>query len=203
VFDDVITDAVTLFVVIDPIGTIPVFLAITRGLEPAQVRRTALRGILLATGILIAFVVGGQLLLEAMKIPLHSFQVAGGVVLFLFALQMIFSSDHQPKADADPQRDIAVFPLAVPSIAGPGAMLAAVVLTDDDRHNLLEQSMTVVVMLGILALTYGLLLAASGTHRLIGNAGANIISRVMGLVLAAVAVETVLGGLREHFLSGN
>src|SRR5207249_5275123 len=111
-----------------------------------------------ATGILLAFIAGGQILLHAMEIHLTSFQIAGGIVLFLFGLKMIFETEQPHDAQGPgPGPDIAVFPLAMPAIAGPGAMLAVVVLTDNDRFSIPEQAVTTLILLCILGLTFGLL----------------------------------------------
>jgi multiple antibiotic resistance protein len=191
------TDAVTFFVVVNPIGeVVPIFIALTRGRPPLEQRQIARRSVLIATIILVAFLVGGQILLQALEIPLPSFQIASGIVLFLFGLKMIFHEEsHHDAPSTGAKQDIAVFPLAMPTIAGPGAMLAAVVLTDNDRFNMVEQVETASVMLCILLLTFVLLSLAGPIHRLLGDAGANVVSRVMGLILSALAVETVVSGI--------
>src|SRR4051812_41616748 len=153
------TDAVTFFVVVNPIGeVVPIFIALTRGRPPLEQRQIARRSVLIATIILVAFLVGGQILLQALEIPLPSFQIASGIVLFLFGLKMIFHEEpHHDAPSTGAKQDIAVFPLAMPTIAGPGAMLAAVVLTDNDQFNMIEQVETASVMLCILLLTFVLL----------------------------------------------
>ncbi len=196
-WEGILTDAVTFFVVVNPIGeVVPVFIALTRSMSPLEQRQIARRSVLIATIILVAFIVGGQTLLQALEIHLPSFQIASGIVLFLFGLKMIFETEpHHDAPAADSKQDIAVFPLAMPAIAGPGAMLAAVVLTDNDQFNIIEQMITTSILLCILVLTFGLLLLAGRIHRLLGDAGANIVSRVMGLILSALAVETVIAGI--------
>lgn len=193
---------VTIWVVVDPIGSIPVFIAVTAGHEARIRRGIAIRAVAYATGILLFFVVVGQLLLDALAIPLPSFQIAGGIVLFLFALTMIFGPS-KPEAEMTdmvrPAHDLAVFPLAVPSIASPGAMLAVVTLTDNNRFSIPEQAVTTVVMLLIMAITLTLLLLASPIHRLIGTSGASIVSRIMGLILASVAANNVLEAVAAYF----
>lgn len=140
----------------------------------------------------------GQIVLDAMGISLASYQVAGGIVLFLFALQMVFDpGHHEQDADQSKGRDVAVFPLAIPSIAGPAAMMAVVVLTDNARFNIGEQVKTSLAMLAVLGLTLLLMLAASPIQRLIGDGGVNIVRRVMGLLLAALAVQTVVDGVKQ------
>ena len=136
-----------------------------------------------------------------MGIPLTAFQIAGGIVLFLFALTMIFG-EAKPEQEVKLARratETAVYPLAMPSLASPGAMLAAVIMTENAKNSLTEQALTAVIMIAVLGIALGLMLAASGIQRLIGDAGASIISRVMGLILSAVAVANVLTGIEAHF----
>lgn len=185
---------------IDPIGTVPVFIAVTQGFEGSAKRKIALIVTMTSTTVLVFFVVAGELILNEMAIPLAAFQVAGGVVLFLFALSMIFG-DSKPEEErlvAD-HHETAIFPLAVPSIASPGAMLAAVLLTENARFDIWQQVQTVLVMISVLIVTMFLMLGASLIHRFIGNAGASVISRVMGLILSAVATTNVLNGLKGYF----
>ena len=188
---------VILWVVIDPVGTIPVFVAVTARIPPERRPRIARQAAAVATGILLFFLILGQFLIDALGIALPAFQIAGGIVLFLFAMTMIFG-DSKPVAEIEAaERDHlsgAVFPLAMPSIASPGAMLAIVILTDNDTTPLTEQLVTAAMLIVVLVVTLALLLAASAIHRLIGSTGASVISRVMGIVLATIAVDSVLQG---------
>lgn len=196
--DQILQEFITLWVVIDPIGTIPVFLAVTAGLTVAARRRVALKAVLVSGGVLFGFILGGQLVLEALGLGLPSFQIAGGLVLFLFALQMIFGPAKPETELAGIEANTtqtAIHPIAIPSLASPGAMLAVVVLTDNDRFSLAHQAQTAGLLVVILAITLAMLLMATPLLRLIGPAGASIISRVMGMILAAVAVDAVLQGL--------
>lgn len=201
-----ITQFVVLWAVIDPVGTVPVYLSQTRGLSSKQKRLVALKAVAIATGVLLFFLVMGQILLEAMQIPLPAFQAAGGLVLLLFALSMIFG-EGKPAQEAKMGEELgrsdlanlAVYPLAIPSIASPGAMMAIVLLTDNHRNSIIDQSLTAGVMVLVLLSTLALLLGATGIHKLIGNVGAAIISRVMGLILAAVAVNNLLMGIRDFY----
>ncbi len=190
-------DFVTLWVVVDPIGTIPVFLAATSGQTLRTRRRIAIRATLFAAIILAFFLICGQFLLEAMGISLVSFRISGGIVLFLFALTMIFGTP-KPVSDLEDMKknhaQSAVFPIAIPSLASPGAMLAIVLMTDNHRFALTEQAITAGLLLVVLLIAMALMFAATGIHKLIGVAGENIISRVMGVILAAVAVDAVLNG---------
>jgi multiple antibiotic resistance protein len=208
---DLIERFVTLWVVIDPIGTVPVFIAVTAGLGAAARRSTAFVAVGVSAAVLLFFLVLGQILIDALGIGLNSFQVAGGIVLFLFALTMIFGESksrtdlRDAELDADPAEaapSVAIFPLAVPSLASPGAMLAIVMLTDNNRFSVAEQAVTAAVMLAVLAVALGLMLVAGPVIRLIGAAGAAIVSRVMGMILASVAANAVLSGLLTIFQTG-
>ncbi|GAM57081.1 multiple antibiotic resistance protein marC [Vibrio ishigakensis] len=204
----VITQFVVLWAVIDPIGTVPVYLSQTNHLDKAQRRLVALKAIAISTGVLLFFLVAGQILLEAMQIPLPAFQAAGGLVLLLFALTMIFGEskpESESKISGDSSHsqlaDLAVYPLAIPSIASPGAMMAIVMLTDNNRHSIMDQAITAGTMMAVLLITLLLLLGATKIQKVIGNVGAAIISRVMGLILAAVAVNNLLLGIRDFYIS--
>ncbi len=198
-FDSLVVQFVVLWAVIDPIGSVPVYLAKTIGLAPEDRRKIARNAILISAGILLFFLVMGQWLLEAMQIPLSAFQIAGGLVLLLFALSMIFGEskpDQEIKMKSS-LNELAVYPLAVPSIASPGAMMAVVLLTDNHRYSIGDQVITTGIMFSVLLITYILFLIANRIQHLIGNAGAAIISRVMGLILSAVAINNILLGLKE------
>ena len=197
---DAVQDFIVLWAVIDPIGSIPVFVAVTKALSATERKAVLNRALLISACVLVGFAVVGQLILEAMGIPLAAFQISGGLVLFLFALTMIFG-DSKPESEtnAEPADDVAVFPLAVPSIASPGAMMAVVMLTDNHRHSIPHQAVTIGVMLLVLACVFGLLRLAGPILRLIGPAGASILSRIMGLVLASVAATEVLNGIKIYF----
>ena len=193
-----IKELVTLFVVIDPVGSVPVFLFAVQNVPRKLHRLFALRAVAIAALVLLAFLVGGQFLLETLGLRLGSFQIAGGIILFVFAMTMIFGESKPLREIEEAERDHlagAVFPLAMPSIASPGAMLAVVILTDNHTESLADQATTAGLLMIVMLLTLILLLAASFVHRFIGNTGASVISRVMGIVLATIAVDSVLGGL--------
>lgn len=199
---DYVATFIFLFAVIDPIGTIPVFIAVTRLFDKKEKTRIALKATLYSAGILLFFLVLGEFILTSIEIPLSAFQIAGGIILFLFALSMIFG-ESKPDIElkiAPKQSETAIFPLATPSIASPGAMLAIVLLTENASYSIWEQTQTALVMLLVLFITFILMILASHIHRIIGNGGASLISRVMGMVLASVAVANVLGGIKEYFL---
>jgi multiple antibiotic resistance protein len=185
-------DFAMIWTTIDPIGNVAIFAALTASLTRAERRRTALRATVYAAVILVAAVVAGQIILDAIGIHLQSLKVAGGIILFLFGLQMLFGRMDAQAGAPEPGRDLAVFPLAVPSIAGPGTMMAVILLTDNDVYTVAEQAQTGVVLLVVLLLTYILLLFSDAILRVIGRQGAAILVRVMGIILASLAVEIVL-----------
>ena len=188
------------FTVIDPIGSVPVFIAVTAGNSESTKRKIALKATLISALVLIFFVVAGELLLTRMDVPITAFQVAGGIVLFLFAVSMIFGeSKPEEEIKMAENTDSAVFPLAIPSIAGPGAMLAAVLMTENNRFDIAQQAVTTGIMIVVLLIAMVLMLIATPVHRIIGNTGASVISRVMGLILSAVAVTNVLAGIKDYF----
>jgi len=185
-------DFATIWTTVDPIGNVAIFAGLTASLTRADRRRTALRATVYAAVILVVAVVAGQIILDAIGIHLHSLKVAGGIILFLFGLQMLFGRLDAEAGAPEPGRDLAVFPLAVPSIAGPGAMMAVILLTDNDVYTVAEQAQTGVVLLLVLLLTYILLLFSDAILRIIGRQGAAILVRVMGIILCSLAVEIVL-----------
>jgi len=195
-WQDVLTDFVTLLAVVDPIGTVPLFLGIVGARPLRELNRIANRAISIAAGVLLVFLVGGPFLLGAMGIGINSFRVAGGIVLFRLAFGMIFDQPKSRKPDAlETEGDPAVFPIGIPAIAGPGTILAVVVLADEHQLNLLHQLRTAGILAVVLLLQWIALRAATPLQRWMGAGGTNILSRVMGLILAALAVETVIAGL--------
>ena len=194
-------DAVTLFVVIDPIGLVPVFIAITQKEPQASRKRIALLGIGISTVILLAFLVMGQLLLEALDISLPAFRTAGGILLLIVGLQMVLQESGVHSASPDPASsvDLAVFPLAMPLIAGPGGIMSVVLLTDNLKFGFVDQSLTALALLTVLLITYIALLSAAWIQKRLGRTGVNVITRILGLLLAALAMETILAGIGGYF----
>jgi multiple antibiotic resistance protein len=200
-YQQIISEFVLLWAVIDPIGTVPVFISATKKHDADERRHIARVAALTAAGILLFFIVVGEQVLTAMGVPLLAFQISGGIVLFLFALTMIFG-ESKPEAEASDIRkshDVAIFPLATPSIASPGAMMAVVLMTQRDLHTVDELFVTTTLMLVVIAAAYGLMLCSEVISRTIGSGGASIVSRVMGMILASVAASEVLEGLKEYF----
>lgn len=193
----IVQQIITLFVVLDPVGSIPIFLHATARLEGRKQREVAVIATLVALATLLLFLYVAQYGLEAAHISIPAFQIGGAVVLFLFALQMIFSGHHSggdPEATRTPA-EIAIFPVAMPGIASPGALLAVVLLTDNSRYSLGEETVTAGLTVAVMACVLLALLAASYIQRLLGRAGIMVITQIMGLVLAAFAVQQVMDGI--------
>ncbi len=198
---ELLTTFIYFFAVIDPIGSVPVFIAVTNGFSLEEKKATALKAVVVSGIVLLFFIIVGELILDAINIPIPAFQIAGGVVLFLFALTMIFG---ESKADEEIKSinkvtETAIFPLAMPSIASPGAMLAAVLLTKNSEFNFWEQLQSSIAMVSVLIVVLVLLLLSNKVYKLIGNGGANIISRVMGLILSSIAANNIIEGIKESF----
>ena len=200
---ELLTQFILLFAVIDPIGTIPVFMASTAAYSRSEKKRIALKAVGLSALVLLFFILAGELLLDAMDIPLAAFQIAGGIVLFVFALMMIFgeSKPEDEIKSIKKNNDPSVFPLAIPSIASPGAMMAAVLLTENSIYGFWDQFITAIILLIVLLIVLFLMLGSHFIFKLIGNGGASIISRVMGLLLASMAVKSVLDGITQYFFN--
>jgi len=191
-------DFATIWTTIDPIGNVAIFAGVTAALTRAERHRTALFGVIYASVILVAAGTVGQVILDAIGIHMHSLKVAGGIILFLFGVRMLFGQlDTKTEKSPSPEegRDLAVFPIAVPAIAGPGAIMAVIVLTDNDVYTVPERLQTGVVLVVVLLITYLLLLFSDAILRVIGRQGASVLVRVMGLILCSLAVEIVLTAL--------
>jgi multiple antibiotic resistance protein len=196
---------VVFFVVVEPISLIPLFAGLTEGASPAFQRQMAAKASLLALGICVVFALGGAKFLEVMGISLSSFRIAGGTLLFLISLEMVFAhpsgarSTHSERQEALKRQDISVFPLAFPFIAGPGA-LATILLTAGEISG---RSVVFAGFLGVVAavilICWALMLAAPRLMRVLGVTGASVMSRLSGVVLAALAVQFMIDGLRGSF----
>ena len=192
-----LSEFVTLFLVINPFGALPTFMEIAATLDPRAQRRLALSATVISFAVLVFFIVAGAFLLAQMGISIRAFQISGGILLFVIALDMIRGQTLTGHGKEQGSMALAVYPLAIPKIAGPGAMLTVVLVTDDDRLNLAGQLTTVGVLALVLVVTFLILLAAVPISRLIGTAGVSVISRVMGMLLAAMAVALVLGAVGD------
>lgn len=198
---EIVTKIFFLIAVIDPLGSVPVYLEATKQLDDVHKRKVAIRASILAFGILLFFIVVGQLILEGMHVTLDAFQISGGVILFLFALTMIFG-DGKPQSEKVMIKDykhVTIFPVAIPSIASPGAIMAVVLLTDNSLYSIQHQAITTVLVAVVVMITMFILLGANFVQKKIGEYGITVISKVMGLILAAYAVQSILTGLKDFF----
>ena len=193
---------VTLVVVVDPLGLAPIFAALTQGYSEKRKWEAAIRGTILGTAILLLFAFVGDVLLGALGIGLAAFRIAGGILLFFLALDMIFASPSglrsrsiREQEEDQYGQDITVFPLAIPLIGGPGAITTVLLYTSGT--DLAGIAVFVVVLLAVMLLTLAALLLAPRIMRLFGETGSNVLTRVLGVLLAALAVQFVLDGIES------
>ena len=203
---------VTLFVVIDPPGCVPIFSSLTAGTSNAHRKSMALRSIAIATGVLIAFALGGEAFLGALGISLAAFKIAGGIMVFLIAIDMVFEKRTQRRenraeevksaaAAADKSmevEDISVFPMAIPMLAGPGA-IAAVMLLDARADSVAGEIAVLAALVAVMAITLAALLAAGPLMKLMGAKFEGALTRLLGVVLAALAAQFVVDGIKMSF----
>lgn len=190
------------FVTIDPLGMVPIFVSLTHGLTRAERRRTAWNGVGLATAILLVFGAVGRPLLHYLGVTLAAFQIAGGILLLLLAKDMVLGqgyANNNNDAQSPRRGDVSVFPLAVPLISGPGALTSVILLHDLHAADPAAQAVVAAVMIGVLALVWIGFVLAEPIMKLVGVNGIHVVSRVLGIVLAAIAINNVVEGLRTSF----
>ena len=197
---------ITFFVVIDPPGCAPIYASLTKGANATQRRNMAIRAVLAATGILFVFALFGEQLLGALHIELNSFRIAGGIMLFLIAIDMVFEKRTERREeraqkiiDTPEIEDVSIFPMAMPMIAGPGSIASVMLLMSQNQG--IERASVILSALGaVLILTLLALLAAGPIMRVLGQQAEAVITRLLGVLLAALAAQFVIDGLRESFL---
>ena len=195
-------ELVTLLAVLDPTAAIPVFLAMTAGLSRKQSLLVATYAVGIAFLVLFLFIVVGQLWLEALRIPMTSFQLTGSLVLLLFGLKLVLGQVSEEAAAMSSNATLlerAIYPLAIPCIAGAGSMLTVVLLTDNNVRSLGEQALTTGLLALCLAFVFCILAFAELIFRLIGRPGVEILSRVSGLILASIGVNGILIAIKMSF----
>ncbi|MBY6090007.1 MarC family protein [Pseudooceanicola sp. 502str34] len=196
-----ITAFVTLFVIIDPIGLTPLFAALTQGQHPHERRAIALRACGIALLVLVVFAFLGEQVLGFVGISMPAFRISGGLLLFLTAFDMLFERRAKRREDqADERPDPSVFPLATPLIAGPGA-IATVILLAGQKPGVLGTVMVLGVTLAVLMVVFLLFMTTGLLERVLGRTGINVVTRLLGMLLAALSVQFVLDGLRAYGLS--
>jgi multiple antibiotic resistance protein len=197
----------TFFATIGPLDVAAVFAALTAGEAPKHRRRMAVRGALIATGILITFALIGESLLFALGISIAALRTGGGILLLLIGIDMVFarssgstSTTDEEEQEALGKRDISVFPIATPLIAGPGAMGAVILLMANTEGELVLQVAVIASLMVILVLTFGMLLLASKIQRLFGVTGMHVVTRIFGVLLSALAVQFIFDGVAQSGL---
>jgi multiple antibiotic resistance protein len=196
---------VTLFVTVDPIGLAPLFIALTGGMTRAQSRRLAITACLIAFGVLVGFAIGGEFVLRQLGIGLPAFRIAGGLLLFKVSFEMVFAQRTERKEAAAEAavtaaqiRNLAAFPLAVPLMAGPGAITATLLLADQARSGVAMATLFAIIAAVILA-CIAVFIAAHEIARFLGDTGRVILTRLLGVILSALAVQFVINGIVPLF----
>ncbi|MFT3972864.1 MAG: MarC family protein [Amaricoccus sp.] len=195
-----VTAFVTLFVIIDPIGLAPIFIALTRGMTREARNRVGLRALFIGFVILATFGLFGERLLTAIGISIPAFRISGGLLLFLTALDMLFErrSDRRERTVDETPADPSVFPLAMPLIAGPGALTTMILLGAQYSGRVATMVGIGAVLVAVLAVTYALFRSSHLIERLLGHTGIVVLTRLFGILLAALSVQFVLDGLRDY-----
>lgn len=205
--EQLIKQFVVFFVVVEPLSLVPMFGALTRGGSTRYRRKMALKASLLSAVILVVFALLGDYLLRALSITVDAFKIGGGVLLFMISVDMVFARDSglrsttvREQEEAQYRDDISVFPLAFPLVAGPGALATVLLMMGDARGNLLATGGLIGVILLVVLIVLALLWTTPYVMRVIGRSGADVISRLLGVVLAALAVQYVIDGIRGTFV---
>ncbi|MFK5980719.1 MAG: MarC family protein [Rhizobiaceae bacterium] len=202
-YDAMLNTFATLFVTIDPAGLLPIFLAVTAGMKAAERRSVAYKAITIAFGLLIVFALAGSTILDTLGVTIHAFKIAGGLLLFYIAFEMIFEKRqerHQKSSQTALTKDdisnIAVFPMAIPMIAGPGAISATILLAENFGETWNGFGILVLLIASVMVVLLVVFLLAEYIDKAIGTTGRNILSRLMGVLLAALAVQFVVDGIK-------
>ncbi|WP_206378187.1 MarC family protein [Sneathiella limimaris] len=214
VLDVALTAFVTLFVIIDPLGLLPIFISVTKGTTLSHQRRMAIKGTLIGGAMLLFFALLGDKFLALLGVSLPSFRIAGGAMLFLMALEMVFDKrSKRRESSAESMRDeikahenehhafddVSVFPLSIPLISGPGAISSIMLLMSANRDNLVHQGTVLLVLGVVLLITLILFLLAPRLEKLMGVTFTQIVSRVLGVILGALAIQYIVDGIKLSF----
>ncbi len=204
--DSVINAFITLFVTLDPIGNVPLFLGLTAGMSAVVRRSIAIRGCLIASGILILFALTGTVILDSIGITIDAFRIAGGLLLFVTAFEMIYGHRQERREEAshaaasEHAANLAVFPLALPLLAGPGTISASILISSELASEPMVSVWTakatlIGILLAMMVLTAGVLIAAHSLDRYIGTTGKLVVTRLLGVLLAALSVQYIADGI--------
>ena len=200
-FDFVISALVTLLVVVDPVGLVPAFVAMTEGLPASARRQVAIRACAIAFCILVGSALAGDWLLKHLGIGLPAFRIAGGLMLFFIAFDMVFEKRTQRREEraekiaATPEiEDVSFFPMAMPMLAGPGA-ISTVVLQSSQVKGLVQNCLFLAAIVSVFIVSYFLLKSAPHLYRFLGRTGINLVTRIMGIILTAIAIQFIIDGI--------
>ncbi|HEY0214113.1 MAG TPA: MarC family protein [Paenirhodobacter sp.] len=195
---EALTAFVTLFVVVDPIGLAPLFIALTQGMSHSARLRVGLRALAVSAGLLTIFALFGDRLLSVIGISMPAFRISGGLLLFLTALDMLFErrTERREGQSSDHADDPSVFPLAMPLIAGPGAMATMILLAGGPRSDSMHFVAVLAVLAAVLLCVLAMFLIATPIERALGRTGTMVVTRLLGMLLAALSVQFILDGLR-------
>ena len=212
VMDVALTAFVTMFVIIDPLGLLPIFMGLTQGASTSHKRKMAIKGVLIGGATLLFFAFFGDRFLSLLGVNIASFRMAGGAMLFITALEMVFEKRTQ-RRESQAERmkeeissvsafdDISVFPISIPLISGPGAIASIMLLMSTNRDNPIHMATVLLVLGGVLLIVFALFLLAPKLEKLIGPTFTQIVSRVLGVILGSLAVQYIVDGIKLSFLS--
>ncbi|MBO6825557.1 MAG: MarC family protein [Sneathiella sp.] len=212
VMDVALTAFVTMFVIIDPLGLLPIFMGLTQDAPAAHKRKMAVKGVLIGGATLLFFAFLGDKFLGLLGVNIASFRIAGGAMLFVTALEMVFEKRTQRREsgatkmkqeiDADSAfDDISVFPISIPLISGPGAIASIMLLMSANRDNVVHMATVLIVLVFVLLIVFCLFMMAHRLEKLMGPTFTQIVSRVLGVILGALAVQYIVDGLRATFMT--
>jgi multiple antibiotic resistance protein len=201
-FEIFIQSFVIYFVVVDPLGVAPIFLSLTQSQSKKEKIQTSLEGVLIATVILITFSLIGNLILTYLNISLPAFRIAGGIILFIISLEMLFNKRQQRKETiiSDANDKVSIFPLAIPILSGPAAITSVIVIVSDIGDNLFNQLINMLALVSVMVLTLIVFLLISKSGDFINKKIINVFSRVIAIILAGLSIQYIMDGILELFL---
>lgn len=187
---------------VDPLGNAPIFLSLTQSQNQKEKVQTSIEGVLIATIILIAFSLIGNLILTYLNISLPAFRIAGGIILFIISLEMLFNKRQQRKESIviDANEKVSIFPLAIPILSGPAAITSVIVIVSDIGNDFFNQLINMIALVSVMALTLIVFLLISKSGDFINKKIINVFSRVIAIILAGLSVQYIMDGILELFL---
>jgi len=205
-FNTYLNAFVSLFVIIDPVALVPLFMGLTHRMTTSDRNKTASTACCISAILLLVFAFGGEILLKLMGISDAAFQIAGGFLLMIAAVEMVVahhtgmtSTTPVEEKEASSSRDVTVFPLAIPLISGPGALTTVVLLMQETENSFFQQFIVVGIILFVIGITFFFLRSASFLQKILGVIGSNVITRVFGIILTALATQFIISGIKSAF----